>query len=425
MAAASPAFALGRRPYGKVLKLRLPWPTDSIDPHAIDDVTAALFGTAIADSLYALDAKGRPYSALASALPELDKERSRVSLRPNLVSALGQPMDANDVIWSLTRSEQKGGAGLLGPMGKPAIDPKDPLTITFPTREGAALATALASPLTAILPRPRKTTGFSTTRPDGTGAFKATLRRDGLVLERNVNAARGAAYLDRIEVGVAPDLKDSLRAFEAGETDASWLGEFLHKARPGAVKYDAGVLGWVVLRTGKDAGSWGAPGVAQKLLDAIPSGRLSYLGLVGASGGRGGSSTWGGEPAEILVPENSPHLEQIGKELVALMSAPAHELRVAVRPKSELEYRRGQGRYSLMLEVVRPVGNGKKRAELGLYTAVNPALARKPPNTAPASPAEVARTLSLGVVGQLGMTGAHAASVHDLASWDFGGVWKK
>jgi peptide/nickel transport system substrate-binding protein len=413
-------MALGRRPYGNVLKLRLPWPMDSLDPHAIDDVTAALFGTAIADSLYALDAKGRPYSALASALPELDKDRLRVSLRPNLLSALGRPMDARDVLWSLARSEQSGGAGLLAPLGKPAADPKDPLTISFPTRDAVLTATALASPLTAILPR-----AFSNAKPDGTGAFKATLARDRLVLVRNPNAARGAPYLDRIEVGVAPDLKDSLRAFEAGETDVSWLGEFLHKARAGAVKYDAGVLGWVVLRTGKDAGTWGAPGVAQKLLDAIPSGRLSYLGLTAASGGRGGSSTWGGEPAEILVPDNAPHLAQIGKELVALMSAPAHELRVAVRPRTELQYRRSAGRFSLLLEVVRPVGNGKKRAELALYTAVNPTMAKKPPNTAPSSPSEVARTLPLGVVGQLGMTGAHASTVHEFASWELGGVWKK
>lgn len=418
---AFPASALGRRPYGNVVKLRLPWSMESLDPHAIDDVTAALFGPSIADSLYALDAKGRPYTALASALPELDKDRLRVTLRPNLLSALNQPMDARDVLWSLNRAERAGAAGLLASLGKPAADPKDPLTITFPSRDGTALATALASPLTAILPK--KT--FSPTRPDGTGAFKATPRRDGLLLVRNPNAARGAPYVDRIEIGVAPDLKDSLRAFEAGETDASWLGEFLHKPRPSAVKYDAGVLGWVILRTGKDAGTWGAPGVAQKLLDAIPSGRLSYLGLAGASGGRGGSSTWGGEPAEILVPENCPHLEQIGKELVALMSAPAHELRVAARSRSELGERRRQGRYSLMLEVVRPVGNGKKRAELALYTAVNPALARKPPNTAPASPSEVARALPLGVVGQLGMTGAHTASVHELANWDLGGVWKK
>jgi peptide/nickel transport system substrate-binding protein len=393
---------------------------DSLDPHAIEDVTAALFGPAIADSLYALDAKGRPYTALAAALPELDKDRLRVALRPNLLTALNQPLDARDVIWSLARAEKSGAAGLIAPLGKVAADPKDPLAITFASRDGVALATALASPLTAILPR-----RFSRLTPDGTGAFKATPRRDALILERNLNAARGIPYLDRIEVRVAADLKDALRAFEAGETDASWLGEFLHKPRPGAVKYDAGVLGWVILRTGKDAGPWGAPGVAQKLLDAIPSGRLGYLGLSGASGGRGGSPTWGGGPAEILVAESSPHLEQIGKELAALMSAPTHELRVAMRPRPELLYRRGEGRFSLMLDVVRPVGTGKKRAELALYTAVNPALAKKPPNTAPTSPSEVARSLPLGVVGQLSMTGAHSANVHDFSSWDLGGVWKK
>ncbi len=417
---AAPSLALGRRPYGGVLRLRLPWPMDSLDPHAIDDVAGALFGPAVADTLFALDARGRPYSALAAKLPELDKDRMRVTLRPNLLSALGRPMDVRDVLWSLSRAAQSGAAGLLAGFGKPAADPKDPLVLTFATHDAVALATALASPLTSVLPR-----SFSRLKPDGTGSFLAKPSRSTLVLTRNLNAARGAAYLDRIEVRVASDLKEALRAFEASETDASWLGEFLHKPRPGAVKYDAGELGWVILRTGKDAGAWGAPGVAQKLLDAIPSGRLTYLGLGSTSGGRGGSPAWGGEPAEILVPDGSPHLEQIGKELVALMSGPSHELRVASRPRVEVQYRREQSRFSLMLNVVRPVGNGANAGQLALLTAVSPALAQKPPNTTPSDLREVARTLPLGIVGQLRITGAHAATVHEFGSWDLGGAWKK
>jgi hypothetical protein len=71
------------------------------------------------------------------------------------------------------------------------------------------------------------------------------------------------------------------------------------------------------------------------------------------------------------------------------------------------------------------VGTGKKRGELALLTAVSPAIAKKPPNTAPVSLSEAARTLPLGVVGQLGMTGAHSSLVHDFAGWDLGSVWKK
>jgi peptide/nickel transport system substrate-binding protein len=414
------AVALGRKPFGGVVRLRVPWPLDTLDPHAIDDAAAALFGSAIADPLYAVDAAGHPYPALAAGLPELVKGQLRVQIRPNLLSARGRPMDSRDVLWSLARAERAGGAGLFATLGSPKPDPSDRSAITFSAADPSAAAVLLSSPLTAILPR-----GFSPGKPDGTGAFVANVGPSTLTLTRNLSAARGASFLDRVEVRAASDLKDPLRAFEAGETDASWLGEFLHEPRPGAIKFDAGPLGWVVLRTGKDAGSWGANGVAQKLLDGLPRGRLAHLGLSEASGGLGGDPVWGGEAAEILVEEGATHLEQIGKELAAILSRPGHELRVAVRPSRELGYRRDQGRFALMLELVRPVGSAPNATQLGLLTAVSSAQARKPPAANGARPRDIAATLPLGVVGQLRVTGAHAGNLHDFGSWDLGSTWKR
>ena len=413
-------IALGRKPYGGVLKLKLPWPLDGIDPHAIDDAVAALFGPAIADPLYSLDPAGRPYPALAAALPEPVKGGTRVVVRPNLLSGRGVALDARDVLAALARSERAGGAGLIAPLGKPAPDPKDALAITFTHPDPSFVAERLASPLTAVVPR-----GFSRGKPDGTGAFVAEVGRDQLVLRRNLNAARGAALLDRIEIRAASDLKDALRAFEAGEIDVSWLGEFLHKPRPGAVRFDGGSLGWVLLRTGKDAGPWGAPGVAQKLVDALPAGRLSHLGLSNTGGVGQGDPAWGGEAAELLVVEGAVHLEQIARELSAIFSRPGHELRVASRPLAELAYRRERGRFALMLDVARPAGTGPGAAQLGVLTAENPALARKPTLTASGNPRDVAATLSLGVVGQLRASGAHIGSLRDLGALDWGATWRK
>jgi peptide/nickel transport system substrate-binding protein len=417
---ARPAGALGRKPYGGTLRLRLPWPLDTIDPHALDDALAALVGASVADPLYALDPAGHPYPALADGFPEAVAGGVRVALRPNLLTARGVPLDARDAVASLRRAARAGAAGLLAPFGKITPDPKDPLAFSFAAADPTLLASALASPMTAIWPR-----GASRTRPDGTGAFLAELSRGRVLLTRNPNAARGAALLDRVELSGAADLKDALRAFEAGETDASWLGEFLHKPRPGALKYDAGPLGWVVLHTGKDAGAWGAPGVAQRLLDALPSGRLSHLGLSGASGGRGGATAWGGEAAEIVVMEGAVHLEQIAKELAATFSSPGHELRVAVRPRSEVEYRRARGRFALLLDFARSVGAGPGAHQLGVLTAASPALAAKPVLTPSGAPRDVATTLSLGVVGQLRATGAHVGALREFSLFDLGSVWRK
>ena len=34
--------------------------------------------------------------------------------------------------------------------------------------------------------------------------------------------------------------------------------------------FDMGSAGWIVLHTGSEAGAWGAPGMAQRLLDSLP-----------------------------------------------------------------------------------------------------------------------------------------------------------
>ncbi len=74
---------------------------------------------------------------------------------------------------------------------------------------------------------------------------------------------------------------------------------------------------------------------------------------------------------------------------------------------------------------MRSVGSGPNATQLGLLTAVSPALARKPPATAGAKPRDIAATLPLGVVGQLRVTGAHAGNLHDFAGWDLGSTWKR
>ena len=52
------ARASARTPYGGRLVLHAPWPLAAIDPHRIDDATAAFFGPAVFDTLYARDPDG-------------------------------------------------------------------------------------------------------------------------------------------------------------------------------------------------------------------------------------------------------------------------------------------------------------------------------------------------------------------------------
>jgi peptide/nickel transport system substrate-binding protein len=417
--AASGASALGRIPYGGTLRLKVPWPIAGIDPHALDDATAALFGPAVAEPLFALDGSGRPYPTLANAMPEVTPRGTKVSLRPLLNTARGTALDARDLLFSLARARKLGGLGLFASIAEPVADPKDGLSVFVPRADPLELATALSSPITALLPR-----SFSRLAPDATGAFVATPARGALLLQRNVKAARGPAFVVTIEVRQAADLADALRSFEAGDTDVGWLGAGYHRPRAGAVRFDAGVFGWAVLRTGRDAANWGSPGVAQRLLDAIPPSRLSHLGLYGLPA-PSGSPGWGGPPAELLVVDDAPHLLEIGRALAAILSQPGHELTLAPRPRREIEQRRATGQYALAVDFVRSIGPPGRTTMLSLLTAADPALAKRAPRLGSFDARQIARTLPLGVVGELRIAGAHTAEIRGLQDFNLGSVWLK
>jgi peptide/nickel transport system substrate-binding protein len=412
------AQALGRTPVGGVLRLVVPYALDQLDPHAANDPFSALFAPAIAETLFARAANGQPYPTLALGVPEVSGGRLKLKLRPALVTAAGKRLDARDVIFSLTRARALGGAALLGAFPPPTLAGKDNTTLHFDGVGAAELADVLASPTTAIVPR-----GFSPAAPDGAGAFSGRLGGGTLVLSENPLAARGAAFLDRIEVRSARDLSDSLRAFETGQADVGWLGAGLYRPRPSSVRFQGDIFGWIVLRTGNDAGRWGAPGIAQELLDRIPRERLSHLGLVLPAQSRRSSTTWGGGAAELLVRDGSAQLVQTATTLASLLSVAGHVLTPRALGAAELDERRKSGRYVLMLDFVRAVGPPGKATLLALLAAARPELTSRPPKLPSYEPEVIARTLPLGIVGGLRVEGAHLPELRGLASFQLGSLY--
>ena len=90
------AFSRGRSPVGGRVQLRVPWPVATLDPHRLDDVTCAIFGGSVFDSLYAIDGN-RVVPALAESMPEPDGTHARVKLRAGLTTASGRPVIAREV----------------------------------------------------------------------------------------------------------------------------------------------------------------------------------------------------------------------------------------------------------------------------------------------------------------------------------------
>jgi peptide/nickel transport system substrate-binding protein len=411
------ASALGRTPLGGTLRLRLPFTGSELDPHAVGDPLSALFGPAVADPLYALDGDGKPYPALAAELPRADAAGVHVTLRRGLLTARGKTLDAKDVLFSLARARESGGAAVLAELPKPIVDASTPRSVLFPGASADAVVMALASPLTALVPR-----GFRPSAPDGTGAFRATPGAQAWVLERNPNAARGPAFLARIELGLGGDLADALRAFEGDGADLGWLGAGLHRPRAGAVSFEGPSYGWVLLRAGREAGRWSAPGLTQELLDRVPREPLRHLGLVSPTGAARPGAAWGGGNAELLTLSGAPQLLELATRVAAAFSVDGQRVTARGLTSSELAERRTSGRYSLMLDFVRGAGPPGRATLLTLLAAANPALAARPPRAPSYEPLDVARTLPLGVLGALRIAGARMPAFRGLEGWQLGNV---
>ncbi len=394
---------MGRTPLGGRVTLHVPWPTGTLDPHDLRDPMAALFGAAVVDPVYALDAAGVPYPTLAAGLPVHEGGETVVHLREGLRTARLAGLGARDLVFSVERARARGASALLADIPRALVRKGDPLGVVFGAVDPGHLARALASPLCALVPH-----RFDPSAPDGTGAFRADVSPAGLILTRNLSAARGPAFLDAIEVSPAGDLTTSLRAFEAEQDDVGWLGMGLHDGRKGAVRFDLGRAAWVVLLAGPDAGPAATPGVAQRLADAIPPERLGHLGL-GQLPAASGDPAWPGPPAELLVDDASPHLLEVARAVAPVLSNPGHEITVTPVPRAEIARRRARGKATLAVELVRAVAPGPHHAMIALATAEDPARGRDVARIPHHGPVVPARTLTgllrVGVLGDVRIAG--------------------
>ncbi len=410
------ALARGRHPLGGRVTFRVPWPLSSLDPHRIDDVAAAIFGNAVFDTLYALD-EHDVTASLAEGNPEPDGSTLRVRLRSGVRTARGHKLDARDVVASIARARSQGARGWLAELPSPHAD-KDGTAIRFATKDPQRLMRTLASRLVAIVPA-----GFRADRPDGTGPFRAELRAGSLTLTRNALSARGAAWLDEIVVREASDVSDSLRSFETGADDLGWLGTGLHEPRAGAVVFDAGVVAFAVLRTGRDAGAaWDAPGVAQSICDGISYSVLSSL-VLGAAWPAAAPAKWGGAPCDLLVRDDAHWLIELAKAIAGSISDVGHEVTVRPIAAAELAQRRTSRGYALAVDVARAAASTTLGALGGLAAADDPATAadviRHAPRLGEVSPRALTKLMRIGVVGEIRVQGGRTADLA-LASSDAG-----
>lgn len=389
--------AKGRTPVGGRISLHVPWPIGPIDPHRLDDPMAAVFGEALFDGLFAGD--GTP--ALADGEPEMEGTGTiKVRMRLNLKTARERPLGTKEAVWSIARARSMGARGLLSDIPTPREDGR---TLYFAMKDVARLKAALGSPLAAILP-----TSFDSSSPDGTGAFRYGASGTTMTLARNRFAARGPAFLDEVLVTAAADMSAGLVAFEAGSDDIGWLERGLHAPRTGSKTFDHGSVGWAVLYTGRDAGSWDAPGIAQRIADGIPHARLASL-HPGDAWPTDAPQPWGGPAVSLLVRDDAPWLGAMANAVASQLTNPGHEVTVKPVPAAEIVSKRSSRLFGLLLDVVRNPGGGALGASVILATANDPSrageLMQHPPKLGEVPARTLTRTLRLGVVGEIRVSG--------------------
>ncbi len=414
---AKPRVAVGGR-----IGFRLPWPLGSVDPHRLDDGLAAVLGDALFDTLYARDESGAFAPSLAESDPEPEGAGLRVKLRAGVRTSRARPFEARDARDAIARARTLGAKGWLADVPAPRVDGR---SLVFPTKDASRLVRALASPLVAMVP-----SGFSPESPEGTGPFRWTARDGGAVLSRNPLAARGPAFLDEVLVQSAPDLSASLRAFETGIDDLGWLGSGMVQPRAGSRPFDLGPVAWAVLSTGRDAGSWDAPGVAQRLCDGIPPSKLVPFAL-GPAWTVDAQQTWSGAQAQLLVREDAVWLVELARAVAASLSRPGSEVTAKPVPPSELAARRASRTFAFALDVVRPLDRSGLGTLVGLASADGGGRATDivlhPPKLGDVSPRTLTRTLRVGVVGEIRVKGGSIADLslpasHAALGLDLGGA---
>jgi peptide/nickel transport system substrate-binding protein len=415
----SDAHARPRTAAGGRIGLRLPWSLGTLDPHRSDDMAAAILGGSLFDSLYARDASGAFVPALAEAepvavgaatsettapAPNLARGLA-VKLREGIRTAKGRLLTPGDVVFSLARARSLDGGAWLAEVGVPRLVQG---TLTFPTGDVAKLMRALASPLAAIVPR-----DFNPDSPDGTGAFRLQRQGDGWSLLRNPFAAMGPAFLEEVRLHEAADLSASLRAFESSQDDLGYLGLGLHEHRPRAQAFDSGVVALAVLRVGREALSWDAPGAVQSACDAIPHASLAHLGL-GApytrSGALGSAPKFPGGKINLLLRDDSPWLLELGKTVAAALGSSDDAITIRPMGREELRERRASRNFALALDIVRLYSPNPYGVFSSLAAADNrataAALVQRPPRLPEnASARSMTRLMRLGVLGEIHFQG--------------------
>lgn len=245
----------------------------TLDPHMAEDSAYAVTWR-IFEALVDIDQQGELIPVLAEELPELqsDEKSWRVKLREDVTFSDGDPMNADDVVFSVNRvTDPEFGTTLAEVEGITGAEKVDDYTVDIMT-ENPDPAVPLRLRMLKILSDSVSEPTFETAEDLlGTGPYKAqsVTPGSGATLVANEDYWNGAPDLDEVEVRFIPDASTRSSALQAGEVDIvlALEPEFVDIA-PKTLATEGGVAGGVV-RINTHLPLLGDPRVRQALNYAI------------------------------------------------------------------------------------------------------------------------------------------------------------
>lgn len=403
------ATSIASRPHAapRAVRMRWPWPVRYPDPHAGNDLVAALLGTALYPPLYVRAIDGMLEPRLAFGAPKESGKGASKGLRIDLAGGV-RP---SDVVASITAARAGAARLALKDVPVPRVDGAHGV-LFLGLADVDALMRRLATPLAGIARfEPRK---ISPVTPfdlmlearDGGARLTVVRRPSGPQVAMPASVAR----VSRFEIEGAVDLGKSLRAFERYETDIGWLTDGLFAPRPGARAIDLGSLAYLALRAGNEAPELARPGAVLAIVDAIASDRLAHLGLFRrGNAAPDPAAADAAHDASSLAP-NVPIVVRASMPIaVAAAEILARELGGIARAVDDATFERAlaEGRYPLLLEAVRAVDDSPEGAAVALATFDRSAAAPGPGSTARG----VAQSGSAALGWEIALVGAEAAHV--------------
>lgn len=218
---AASAAAETRPSYGGEVVGALLGEPATLDPVAVRSHADAAVVRMLFDSLYEVGPDGVVHPQIAAALPEVQQDQARITIRPDLRFHDGTPLTAADVAATLARVRASAAAGwLLVSVEDIAVDGDAVvLRLAQPRKD---LARLLATSATAVTPRglaPKKDA------PVGSGPFRlAGRKKDRLELAAFEQHLAGRPYVDKVTLRWFTDASDEAQLYETGGSHWSLRG---------------------------------------------------------------------------------------------------------------------------------------------------------------------------------------------------------